>query len=247
MDWATPRISWLEIHCLAPSYRSAHALLLRSHSPVTASLREKGASKGAATSFLTPTANRTTAFWPLGVCLDPYSPSIESSSHFYRDSPSAPLLNDSGARVAIIIGAENQDSDSVPTWKESAQYGFFTLPGDIAGSLTVGFLLAGLISAIAPDNLLANLPGGVYSSILLTTLIAIPFYICSTGSIPLTPRPNRKRPLLVQRWCCSLLVPQRISPPSRRCEGHWEIGKLSSMLSALSSFLDCSSVFSSVF
>ena len=59
------------------------------------------------------------------------------------------------------------------------------MPADIASSLTIGFLLAGLISALAPDNLLANLPGGVYSSIALTTLIAVPFYICSTGSIPL--------------------------------------------------------------
>ena len=67
--------------------------------------------------------------------------------------------------------------------KQALKYGFFTLPGDIAGSLTIGFLLAGMISAVAPDNLLANLPGGVYSSILLTTLIATPFYICSTGSI----------------------------------------------------------------
>ena len=60
-----------------------------------------------------------------------------------------------------------------------------TLPSDIAVSLFVGFLLAGLISASAPDDLLANPPGGVYMSILLTTLIATPFYICLTGSIPL--------------------------------------------------------------
>ncbi len=72
-----------------------------------------------------------------------------------------------------------------PTWGESVRYGLVTLPGDIAASLFIGFLLAGVISSMAPDNLLAQLPGGVYTSIFLTTLIAVPFYICSTGSIPL--------------------------------------------------------------
>ncbi len=155
--------------------------------PVTASLREKGASKGAATSFLTSTpqtgVDSILATWGmLGPLFAVYRVIIAFLSGFAIGATVERFGSKGGHHRRR---AESEDSESVPNWKESAQYGFLTLPGDIAGSLTIGFLLAGLISAIAPDNLLANLPGGVYSSILLTTLIAIPFYICSTGSIPM--------------------------------------------------------------
>ena len=155
--------------------------------PVTASLRAKGASKGAATSFLTSTPQTgidsiLVTYGMLGPLFAIYRVVTAFLSGFVIGS----AVEKFGRKDEHFEEhAEKENRDRIPTWKQSAQYGFLTLPGDIAGSLTIGFLLAGLISAMAPDNLLANLPGGVYSSILLTTLIATPFYICSTGSIPL--------------------------------------------------------------
>lgn len=190
------RKKWIEQRLGSPGWRSiAFASLVGVPMPlcscgvipVTASLREKGASKGAATSFLTSTPQTgvdsiLATYGMLGPLFAAYRVFVAFLSGFAIGAAVERFGNPDSQPKSR---SENEDPDKIPTWKESSQYGFITLPGDIAGSLTIGFLLAGLISAMAPDNLLANLPGGVYSSILLTTLIATPFYICSTGSIPL--------------------------------------------------------------
>lgn len=156
--------------------------------PVTASLRDKGASKGAASSFLTSTPQTgidsiLATYGMLGPIFALYRVVVAFLSGF---AVGAIIERFGAADPDRTPPRKNQREETRPTWSESIRYGTVTLPSDIAASLTIGFLLAGLISALAPDNLLANLPGGVYSSIALTTLIAVPFYICSTGSIPLS-------------------------------------------------------------
>jgi len=190
------RQQWIEQRLGSPGWRStAFASLVGVPMPlcscgvipVTAGLREKGASKVAATSFLTSTPQTgvdsiLATYGMLGPLFAIYRVFIAFLSGFVIGVTVEKL----GSKDDHLKKhAEREDEDRIPTWKQSAKYGFLTLPGDIAGSLTIGFLLAGMISTLAPDNLLANLPGGVYSSVLLTTLIATPFYICPTGSIPL--------------------------------------------------------------
>lgn len=154
--------------------------------PVTASLRDKGASKGAAASFLTSTpqtgVDSILATWGM---LGPVFAIYRVIVAFVSGIAVGTLVDRFGAQEISPAPQKSNPHEKKPTWAESLRYGMLTMPADIAASLTIGFLLAGIISALAPDNLLANLPGGVYSSILLTTLIAVPFYICSTGSIPL--------------------------------------------------------------
>ena len=154
--------------------------------PVTASLRDKGASKGAAASFLTSTPQTgvdsiLATYGMLGPAFAIYRVIVA----FISGLAVGMLIDSLGTKEQPKPKPIPASSDARPTWAASLRYGMITMPAGIATSLTIGFLLAGLISALAPDNLLANLPGGVYSSILLTTVIAVPFYICSTGSIPL--------------------------------------------------------------
>lgn len=189
------RAQWIEQHLGAPGFRSiAFASLVGVPMPlcscgvipVTASLREKGASKGAATSFLTSTPQTgidsiLATYGMLGPVFAFYRVIVAFVSGIVVGA----VFERFGDKFAPVIPRATARPIPKATWNESAQYGLVTLPGNIAASLFVGFLIAGLISSLAPDNLLANIPGGVYSSILLTTLIATPFYICSTGSIPL--------------------------------------------------------------
>ena len=189
------RQQWIEQHLGQPGFKSivlasifGVPMPLRSCGviPVTASLCEKGASKGAATSFLTATPQ-------MGIdsILATYG-MLGPVFALYR----VVIAFISGIRVRLIVELFSKKNEvavprssgtesAKPTWTENLRNGLMTLPGDIAVSLFVGFLLAGLISASAPDDLLANPPGGVFMSILLTTLIATPFSICLTGSIPL--------------------------------------------------------------
>ncbi len=154
--------------------------------PVAASLRDRGASKGATASFLTSTpqtgVDSIAATYGL----------MGATFALYR----IVVAFISGIIVGVIIdktdpvktphtAAASTNQDKIPTWQASLKYAFRDLPQDISSHLIIGFLLAGLITALAPKDLLAQIPGGVFSSILLTTVIAVPLYICSTGSIPL--------------------------------------------------------------
>lgn len=156
--------------------------------PVTMSLHSKGASKGATVSFLTSTPQTgVDSFLATYGMLGPVFALYKIVVAFL-----------SGILVGLTTDLFTQKGDSAspktppaashsaqPTLKESLRYGFYTMPGDLSSALLIGFLLAGLVSALAPADLLANLPGGVISAILLATLVSVPFYVCSTGSIPL--------------------------------------------------------------
>ncbi len=189
------RQHWIEQHLGKPGFKSIvlasivgvpMPLCSCGVIPVTASLRQKGASKGAATSFLTSTPQTgidsiLATYGMLGPVFAVYRVIVA----FISGIGVGLIVELFSRKNAAEVPTSLVSSSSTPTWNESLRYGLITLPGDIAVSLFVGFLLAGLISTLAPDDLLANLPGGVYTSILLTTLVATPFYICSTGSIPL--------------------------------------------------------------
>ncbi|MDQ8182421.1 permease [Pelagicoccus sp. SDUM812005] len=158
--------------------------------PVTMSLRSKGASRGATVSFLTSTPQTgvdsfLATYGMLGPVFAVYKIIVAflsgilvglATDLFVKDLPS-PAPQTSIPKPAPIA--------QQPNLKESFRYGFYTMPGDLASALILGFVLAGLISALAPADLLSNIPGGALAAILLATLISVPFYICSTGSIPL--------------------------------------------------------------
>jgi len=65
------------------------------------------------------------------------------------------------------------------------KFGLLTLPRDLFGALVLGLLVAGAISAFAPQDLFAQLPGGLFSLYIAMTVISLPLYVCSTGSIPM--------------------------------------------------------------
>lgn len=65
------------------------------------------------------------------------------------------------------------------------RYGFVEFIQDISKWLVIGLVLAGLISALIPDNFfdVLNLPPVL--QMLLILAVSVPLYICATGSIPL--------------------------------------------------------------
>jgi hypothetical protein len=57
--------------------------------------------------------------------------------------------------------------------------------GDIASWFFVGLLLAGLIVALVPEEMMGRLLGGGLPSMLLMLVVGIPLYICATASTPI--------------------------------------------------------------
>ena len=57
--------------------------------------------------------------------------------------------------------------------------------GDLAGWFFAGLLLAGVIAALIPEELMIQYLGGGLHSMLIMLLVGIPMYICATASTPI--------------------------------------------------------------
>lgn len=68
---------------------------------------------------------------------------------------------------------------------EALRYGFIDMMGDIGKWLVVGLVVAGLITVFVPNEFFEVFKDNTFLSMLLVLCIAIPMYICATGSIPI--------------------------------------------------------------
>jgi len=68
---------------------------------------------------------------------------------------------------------------------ESLEYAFLEMMEDIGKWLVIGLIVAGLITALVPDEWFAAFQGNSLLSILFVLLFSIPMYLCATGSIPI--------------------------------------------------------------
>lgn len=64
-------------------------------------------------------------------------------------------------------------------------YAFGELWNDLAGWFLIGLVLAGLITAVIPQELMSRFLGGGLVSMLIMLAVGIPLYICATASTPI--------------------------------------------------------------
>lgn len=162
--------------------------------PTAMSLRHEGASHGAVTSFLIATPQTG-----VDSILATYS---LMGWAFAIVRPIAALFTAllGGAMVNFGIPATACDDHCIPTdgqaetsahkslaskLKEALEYAFVEMMGDIGKWLIVGLVVAGLITVFVPDSLFSVFQGNTWASMLLVLCIAIPMYLCATGSIPI--------------------------------------------------------------
>lgn len=69
--------------------------------------------------------------------------------------------------------------------KETIVYGFYTMVGSIGKWLIIGLVIAALITMFVPENFLAALGDRPLLAMIAVVIIAIPMYVCATGSIPI--------------------------------------------------------------
>ena len=65
------------------------------------------------------------------------------------------------------------------------RFGFIDIVDDLAVLLSVGFLLAGVVSVLIPDQFFSSLMISKYLMILLMLGASMPFYVCATSSTPI--------------------------------------------------------------
>lgn len=171
--------------------------------PTTAALRREGASKGAATSFLIatpqtgvdsimatysvmgpafaiirPIAALVTSFF--GGCLvNRFDADAQCGANSNCASNSTPNTQHSS------LHTPHSSLSFAQRMKSAFEYGFVEMLQDVGKWLFIGLLLAALITVAVPTQFFEIFSGNTLVSMLLVLLVAIPMYLCATGSIPI--------------------------------------------------------------
>ena len=162
--------------------------------PVTASIRNHGASRGATVGFLlaTPQTGVDSILATFGL-LGPV---------FGVFRPLAALVTGVvGGGLTQLFDADRHEDETAtrPTCTaecctgdpgqskvvRALRYGFVTLPADIGKALTLGIVVAGLIAVFVPEDALVRYLGGGFGAMVAMMAVGIPIYVCSTASIPI--------------------------------------------------------------
>lgn len=158
--------------------------------PVASSLRMHGANRGAITAFLISTPQ--TGVDSIAVTYSLLGPVYA----VFR--PIAALVSGIvGGMLVAVCGEKDRPNsgeeapDKCPgaertffLWRV-LNYGFVTLPRDIAGAIIVGIMIAGVIAVSVPDDYFSGAIGQGVPGMLVMMLVGIPLYVCATASVPI--------------------------------------------------------------
>lgn len=164
--------------------------------PTAMSLRKEGASKGAVVSFLVATpqtgvdsiiATYSLMGWAFAV-VRPVAALVTAmlGGAMVNFSDTAPVsesmvpVHDDHCHEGYSAGR-----GILGKLKKALLYAFVEMMQDIGKWLVVGLIAAGLITILVPDSVFAVFQGNTFASMLLVLCIAIPMYLCATGSIPI--------------------------------------------------------------
>ncbi|MBN2563338.1 MAG: SO_0444 family Cu/Zn efflux transporter [Phycisphaerae bacterium] len=168
--------------------------------PAGLTLRKKGASKGATVSFLisVPETDIVSILLTYGL-LGPVMAVFRPLAAIVTAIVSGQLTNlvdrwtDAGSQANAeeeSCACKEEDDEGYvaekgPIWN-ALHYGFVRFFGDIIGSLLLGLIIGGLITAFLPRFGLEDLVGASSILTMLAMLVVgIPMYVCATASTPI--------------------------------------------------------------
>ena len=175
--------------------------------PAAVSLKEQGANNGAVTAFMISTpesgVDSITVSWAL---LDPIMTIIRPAAAFTaalwagvlenlfekpENSPAGPVspikrpdavcCPDKGCSVAH----DPKERSFFQKLRMGSGYAFGDIWADMAGWFFLGIIIAGLVEALVPRDVLGQYLGGGIWSMLIMLGAGIPVYICATASTPI--------------------------------------------------------------
>ena len=174
--------------------------------PAAASLKRQGANNGATTAFLISTPESgvdsmaityalldpiMTVARPVSAFITAVAAGIsENLLHTQKEEDwekvidrSCPIDNCCDGNDCPPEEHAKHHSFSEKLWS-GFKFAVDDLWGDLAGWFFAGLLLAGVIAAIIPEELMTQYLGGGLQSMLIMLLVGIPMYICATASTP---------------------------------------------------------------
>lgn len=160
--------------------------------PTSIAMRRNGASKAATTSFLIATpqtgVDSIAATWsllgPAFACIRPVAALVtalfggvavgkteKEEHHPCHDKCQVP--------------AQEKEMSFTQKCVNALRYGYVDLVGSIGSWLVIGLIVAALITVYVPNDFFAIMGKTPILSMIAVLIIAIPMYVCATGSIPI--------------------------------------------------------------
>ncbi len=168
--------------------------------PAGVSLYKNGASKGASTSFLisTPQTGIDSIMATYSLLGLPYAilrPLVAFITGIIGGQLNHKLVkvqhnnnnnnNNNDKHNNNNSNNNNNHPNSSPRILRALRYGFGELVEDILKWLTIGLLVAALLSVLIPESFFSTYLGNGFLEILVVLIASTPMYICATGSIPM--------------------------------------------------------------
>ncbi len=174
--------------------------------PAATSLKKQGANKGATTAFLISTPESgvdsiaityalldpvMTIIRPIAAFVTAICAGFLENSLHWSDASSWKKVDTSCPIDGCCDGNDCSPKEHsrhhtvFEKIKAGCKFAIKDVWGDIVLWFFAGLLLAGLISATIPDEMLTTWLGGGVSSMLVMLVIGIPIYICATASTPI--------------------------------------------------------------
>lgn len=160
--------------------------------PTAVSLRRNGASRGASTSFLIATPQTgvdsiAATYSLLGPAFAIIRPVAALATAFIGGM----LVNreDKAGSQQCDVEVDTIDAPSsdnfVDKIKDALRYGFVDMIQNIGKWLVIGLVIAAAITVFIPDVFFTFFAQYPLLSMIAVVVVAIPMYVCSTGSIPI--------------------------------------------------------------
>lgn len=161
--------------------------------PTAVSLRRNGASKGASTSFLIATPQTgvdsiAATYSLLGPAFAVIRPVAALAGAVFGGMAVSKSEPDDEVRECAVTDADDDRIASMSFGRkiaEAVRYGLVDMVASVGKWLIIGLVVAALITVLVPDTLFVSLSRYPILAMLVMILVAIPMYVCATGSIPI--------------------------------------------------------------
>lgn len=159
--------------------------------PTAIAMRRNGASRAASTSFLISTpqtgVDSIAATWsllgPAFALLRPLAALITAVLGGMAVGKSEATTDTETCRTECT--ASDEMKSIARKCLDALRYGFIDLVGSIGGWLVTGLIIAALITVYVPADFFSALGRNPLLSMISVLVIAVPMYVCATGSIPI--------------------------------------------------------------
>ncbi|MBQ3834783.1 MAG: permease [Elusimicrobia bacterium] len=159
--------------------------------PTAMALYKEGASKGATISFLiaTPQTGIDSIIATYSLLGLPFA-IVRPVAAFFTSIFAGLVTNGFTKNESVVIPSQQNKKEETnisfgQKIKRVFQYGYVEMMEDIGKMLLFGLFVAGLIAYFVPDNFFTIFKGNTILTMILILIVAIPMYVCATGSIPI--------------------------------------------------------------